>query len=80
MVRLIQEIMQDFKPNLHFQATALLAIQEVMEAWLVRLMEDMNLCVIHDKHVTIQPRDLLLVKKIRVNNGIDTFLDPYWRP
>ena len=29
--------------DLHFQATALLAIQEAMEAWLVRLMEDMNL-------------------------------------
>ena len=53
--------------DLHFQATALLAIQEAMEAWLVRLMEDMNLCAIHAKHVTIQPRDLKLVCHIRVN-------------
>ena len=68
------------KVNLCFQATALLAKQEVMEAWLVWLMEDMNLCAIHAKCVTIQPRDLLLVKEIRVNNGVDTFLDPYWRP
>ena len=80
MVRLIREITQDFKPNLHFQATALLAIQEVMEAWLVWFMEDMNLCAIHAKRVTIQPRDLLLVKRIRVNNGVDLFLEPYWRP
>ena len=80
MVRLIKEVVQDFKVNLCFQATALLVIQEVMEALLLWLMEDMNLCVIHAKQVTIQPRDLMLVKKIRVNNGIDIFLDPYWRP
>ena len=63
----------------HFQATVLLAIQEAMEAWLVRLMEDMNLCAIHARCVTIQPRDLSLVHKIRVNNDVDMFLDPTWR-
>ena len=73
VARLVREVEQDFKVDLHFQATALLAIQEVMEAWLVRLMEDMNLCAIHAKHVTIQPRDLSLVRKIRVNNGVDMF-------
>ena len=79
VARLIREVTQDFKMNLHFQATALLAIQETMEAWLVCLMEDMNLCAIHAKRVTIQPRDLSLVHKIRVNNGVDMFLDPTWR-
>ena len=64
--------------DLCFQATALLAIQEAMEAWLVRLMEDMNLCAIHAKCVTIQPRDLSLVCHIRVNNGVDMFLDTSW--
>ena len=47
-----------------------------MEAWLVRLMEDMNLCAIHAKCVTIQPRDLKLVHCFRANNGVDMFLDP----
>ena len=78
VARLIREVAQDFKINLCFQATTLLAIQEAMEAWLVRLMEDMNLCTIHAKHVTIQPRDLSLVHHIRVNNGMDIFLDPSW--
>ena len=77
-MRLVREVTQDFQMDLHFQATALLAIQEAMEAWLVRLMEDMNLCAIHAKHVTIQPRDLKLVHCIRVNNGVDIFLDPTW--
>ena len=78
MARLVREVTQDFQMDLHFQATALLAIQEAMEAWLVRLMEDMNLCVIHAKCVTIQPRDLRLVHCFRVNNGMDMFLDPTW--
>ena len=79
VARLVREVAQDFKVDLHFQGTALLAIQEAMEAWLVRLMEDMNLCAIHTKRVTIQPRNLSLVRKIRVNNGVDIFLDPTWR-
>ena len=79
MACLVREITQDFKVGLHFQATALLAIQEAMEAWLVCLMEDMNLCAIHAKRVTIGPKDLSLVCHIRVNNGVDMFLDPYWR-
>ena len=79
MARLLREVTQDFKVDLLFQVTVLLAIQEAMEAGLVRLMEDMNLCAIHAKHVTIQPRDLSLVRKIRVNNGVDLFLDPTWK-
>ena len=78
VARLVREITQDFKVGLRFQATALLAIQEAMEAWLVHLMEDMNLCAIHAKRVTIGPKDLSLVHRIRVNNGVDMFLDPYW--
>ena len=78
VARLIREVTQEFGVDLHFQATALLAIQEAMEVWLVRLMEDMNLCAIHAKHVTIHPRDLKLVHCIRVNNGVDIFLDPTW--
>ena len=75
---LIREITQNFKMGLRFQATALLVIQEAMEAWLVCLMEDMNLCAIHAKRVTIGLKDLSLVCRFRVNNGVDMFLDPYW--
>ena len=38
----------------------------------------MNLCAIHAKCITIQPKDLKLVHCIRVNNGVDMFLDPTW--
>ena len=36
VARLVREVAQDFKMDLHFQATALLAIQKAMEAWLVK--------------------------------------------
>ena len=78
VAHLIRKITQDFKVGLRFQATALLAIQEAMEAWLVCFMEDMNLCAIHAKRVIIGLKDLSLVCCIRINNGVDMFLDPYW--
>ena len=56
-----------------------MGVQEAMEAWLVQLMEDMNLCGFLAKRVTIQPKDLKLVRCIRTKNGVDMFLDPNWR-
>lgn len=51
--RLVREIAQDFKNDLRFQSTAILALQEASEAYLVGLFEDTNLCCIHAKRVTI---------------------------
>lgn len=48
-----------------FQVQALLAIQEAAEAYLVKLFEDTNLCVIHAKRVTIMPKDIRLARRIR---------------
>ena len=62
--RLVREIAQNFKTDLRFQAVAILCLQEVAEAYLVRLFEDMNLCVIQAKRVTILPRDLQLARHI----------------
>lgn len=45
--RLVREIAQDFKNDLRFQSTALMALQEASEAYLVSLFEDTNLCVRH---------------------------------
>ena len=63
--RLVREITQDFKTDLRFQGAAILCLQEAAEAYLVRLFEDMNLCAIHAKRVTIIPRDLHLAWHIR---------------
>ena len=63
--RLIREIAQDFKTDLRFQASAIAALHEAMEAYLVGLFEDTVLCCIHAKRVTIMPKDMQLARRIR---------------
>ncbi|XVF63745.1 hypothetical protein PTKIN_Ptkin09bG0111100 [Pterospermum kingtungense] len=63
--RLVREIAQDFKTDLRFQSHAVLALQEVVEAYLVGLFEDTNLCAIHAKRVMIMPKDIQLARRIR---------------
>jgi histone H3 len=64
--RLVREIAQDLtKTDLRFQGTAILALQEAAEAYLVGLFEDANLCAIHAKRVTIMPKDMQLARRIR---------------
>ena len=63
--RLVREITQDFKTGLRFQSAVVLCLQEASEAYLVRLFDDANLCAIHARRVTIMPKDLFLVRRIR---------------
>ncbi|XP_042202148.1 histone H3-like centromeric protein CSE4 [Callorhinchus milii] len=63
--RLVREIAQDFKTDLRFQSSAVMALQEASEAYLVGLFEDTNLCAIHAKRVTIMPKDIHLARRIR---------------
>ncbi|XP_058942801.1 histone H3, embryonic-like [Pocillopora verrucosa] len=65
--RVVREIADKFyqQVELRWQATALLALQEAAEAFLVRLFEDANLCAIHAKRVTVMPRDMQLARRIR---------------
>jgi histone H3 len=54
--RLVREIAQNFKTDLRFQSSAVMALQEASEAYLVGLFEDTNLCAIYTKRVTIMPK------------------------
>ena len=67
--RLVREIAVDFKSDLRFTASALFALQESNEAYMVELMEDTNLCAIHGKRVTIMPKDIQLARRIRGERG-----------
>jgi len=70
--RLVREIAQDFKSDKRFQSTSVMALQEASEAYLTQLNEDTNLLACHAKRVTIQPKDIQLVRRIRgeVTKGI----------
>jgi histone H3 len=64
---LVRDIAQPFKiwgevPQ--FQSTAVLALQETSESFLVGVIEDTNLCTIHAKRVTIINSDMQLALRI----------------
>jgi len=66
-----------FSPSeLRFESAALEALQEGAEAFIVTLMEDMNVTAIHARRVTIMPKDLYC--SIRIRGDLDTsqFLNP----
>jgi histone H3 len=64
--RLVREIALEMYPEAQrFQSTALIALQEAAEAYLVSLFEDTNLCVMHAKRITIRPKDIQLARRIR---------------
>ncbi|KAJ7817120.1 histone H3.2-like protein [Mycena olivaceomarginata] len=70
--RLVKEISQDIKARaltlnlqkvVRFQSSALTALQEAAEAYLVSLFEDTNLAAIHAKRITVQRKDLALARR-----------------
>ncbi|KAJ2009135.1 centromeric DNA-binding histone H3-like protein cse4 [Coemansia thaxteri] len=72
--RVVREIAQDYvgdythsntTTGLRWQSSAILALQEASEAFLVHLFEDANLCALHAKRVTIMQRDIQLARRIR---------------
>ena len=63
--RLVKEIAQDLMVEMRFRSSAISALQEAAEAYLVGLFEDTNLCAIHAKRITIMPRDIQLARRIR---------------
>ncbi|GAX86066.1 hypothetical protein CEUSTIGMA_g13480.t1 [Chlamydomonas eustigma] len=63
--RLVREIGDIYKSDIRWCSSAVLALQEAAEAYLVGLFEDTNLCAIHAKRVTICPRDIQLARRIR---------------
>ena len=63
--RLVREIAEGLNTGLRFQTSALCALQEAAESFLVGMFEDTNLCTIHAKRVTIMPRDMQLARRIR---------------
>jgi histone H3 len=67
--RLVREIANELNDKLRFQSTAILAMQEAAEAYLIGLFEDTQLCAIHAKRVTIMPKDIQLARRLRGERG-----------
>ena len=63
--RVVREIARELGGDLRFQSTAVMALQEATEAYMVGIFEDANLCAIHARRVTIMPKDIQLARRIR---------------
>ena len=63
--RLVHKILQGYFVGYRVTLAMMTALQEAAEAYLVQLLEDSNLCAIHAKRVTIQPKDIQLARQIR---------------
>ena len=70
-LRLVREVAQKIKPGLRFQSTAILALQEASESFLVTMFEDVNVCAIHAGRVTIQPKDIKLWNRMIRGNFVN---------
>jgi len=51
--------------DMRFQSAAIGALHEASESFLTQLFEDVNICAIHAKRVTIMPKDVMLALRLR---------------
>ena len=69
--RLFREICEKEKTGLRWQASAIMALQEGFEDYLVNLFHDTVLAAIHGRRKTVMPKDIHLVTQLRQET------DPY---
>lgn len=77
--RMVREIMFDFKSDIRMQSTAMLALQEASEDYLVNLFSKCQVAAIHAGRATVEPRDMYLTRYLRddhqpsISKGEDRF-------
>ena len=65
-IRLVKEILHRKlgKTEIRMQCIAVEALQEAAEDYITNLFDDANLCALHTKRITLQPKDMQLVMRI----------------
>jgi histone H3 len=63
---LVRELAQKIgKSDLQMQSTAVLALQEAVEYFMIDVFRNINLCTAHGKGVTIKVKDMVLACRIQ---------------
>lgn len=62
--RLVREIAQDYKNDLRFSESAMVAMQLFVEQKIVQLFEKANLVAIHAGRTRVKPSDIQLVRRL----------------
>ena len=53
------------KAEIRMQCIAVEALQEAAEYYITNLFDDANLCALHSKRITVQPKDMQLAMRMR---------------
>ena len=66
-IRLVRNILHDKlgRTEIRMQRIAVEALQEAAEYYITNLFYDANLCALHAKRITLQPKDMQLAMRIR---------------
>ena len=66
-IRLVKEILHGKlgRTEIRMQRIAVEALQEAAEYYITNLFDDANLCALHAKRITLQPKDMQLAMRIR---------------
>ena len=76
--RVVREIAQAVRTDLCFKSMAFITFQEAGEAFIVGLLEQSNLCVVHAKQVTVMPKYIQLHEEsggiFRFSKGVNLIL------
>ena len=80
--RLVRDIVvNDLGTNVRFTSSTLVVLQEAAEVYLVNLLGEAQLAAIHARRVTIMPRDMHLVRRIRGEDPVpERIMDQVRKP
>lgn len=62
---LVRELLQQFKPDCRVAEEAMEGLYQATQAYMVDFFHDCNLLALHANRVTIQPRDLQILRVLR---------------
>lgn len=63
--KVVREISQKVGPQYRWQSTAVMALQEAAEAWIIGMFEEANFIKHFAKRVTVLPKDLQIAQRVR---------------
>ncbi len=79
--RVVREVSMDYKPDLRWQKSALNCLQLATEQFLIDTLQDANLLAIHAKRVTLQKKDMDLIRVLQPEkfpDSMHTRFYPNW--
>lgn len=68
---LVRETAQNVVPCLRVQSSAVEALQQASEAYLVEILEEANLCAVYAKRGTLMARDLWLSEPLGTGEPLE---------